>query len=263
MGTGSFGGGSGSYGGGGSGSSGRGGTSAGKEKGKKRSGSVFQLITSMLSLSRAVNEDPGLTQARKVMSEMLQDTGRAAFFSALLGSSFINGLFVDLLALSDSLSTGFDWNHVATTYNLETNEASLGALLRALVARHRSRSNDERYVEIGRRAVSDLLLKAIDNDLQLFVRASPEQLNEKFNVDVLKTTCGHFLSGLIHYSVLRDVMQISAATQLSMETASREFADAWFARFTAHYRSKNNSNRDFLRTISAHYGEFVSPEQPR
>ena len=266
MGTGSFGGGSGSYGGGGSGSSGRGGKSSGqgsRKSGKNRTGSVFQLITSILRLSQAVNENPGLTQARKVMSDMLQDPGRAAFLSSLLGSPFINGLFTDLLTLSDGLSSGFDWNHVATAYNLDKDEASLGALLRALVAKYRSRSNDERYIEIGRRAVSDLLLKAIDNDLRLFMRASPEQLNGKFKVDILRKTCGYFLSGLIHNSVLSDVMKMSEETQLSMDTTSREFADAWFDRFTAHYRSENCTNRDFLETISAHYREFVSPEQPR
>lgn len=266
MGTGSFGGGSGSFGSGGSGSTGDGSKITGGSASlkvatgrmRKKTNSVVELISSLLRLSRDVNKDPSLAQARKVLSEMIQDRGRKTFFIEVLKSPFINGLLNDLLALDRDLDGRFNWRVVARLYDLDSQRASLSALLRAMIATHRSRAADERHVEIGRRAVSDILLKAIGNDLDAYLHMSPDVLAQRFNMDFLHSTCGHLLSGLMRHAVLRDVVNLSEATQVSMETASLEIADVWYTQFRAKFYGNAIRNRNILNVIAEHYDEFAS-----
>jgi hypothetical protein len=266
MGTGSFGGGSGSYGAGGSGSTGSGslGSSNNSSSGSKSSaGSVAQLIASLLRLTKSVNKDPSLSGARKVLSEMLQDRGRREFFLGVLNSPFVQGVFEDLLALSREVVKEVDWSAIAAKYQLNAAEASLSAYARALVRQHQSRSTDERHLEIVRLVLSDIFLKAVGNDLALFQRTTPVALAAKFDIKVLASISGFYLSGLMRRVVRKDIMEMSPEMQISMETASHEIADGWYERFEVNYMKQGGKRReDLLAVIADNYPEFASVEPP-
>jgi hypothetical protein len=266
MGTGSFGGGSGSFGAGGSGSTGSGSSrsrtkAAGGSKGS--GGSVAQLVESLLRLTWNVNKDPTLSGARKVLSEMLQDRGRREFFLTVLRSPFVQGVLKDLIALSRQVRSQVKWSAIAAKYQLNVAEASLSALARALVREHQSRSIDERHLEIVRLVLSDIFLKAVGNDLAVFQRTTPDKLAARFDTKVLASISGYYLSGLMRRVVRKDIMEMSPELQISMETASREIADGWYERFEVNYIKRHGKKReDLLAVIADNYHEFAFAELP-
>ncbi|MBX9778548.1 MAG: hypothetical protein K2Y71_29595 [Xanthobacteraceae bacterium] len=194
---------------------------------------------------------------------MLQDRGRREFFLAVLRSPFVQGVLKELIALSRHGRKQMEWSEIAAKYELSATEASLSAFARALVREHQSRSTDERHLEVVRLVLSDIFLKAIGNDLAVFQRTSPATLAARFDIKVLTSVSGYYLSGLMRHVVRKDIMEISPELQISMDTASREIADGWYERFEVNYiKQRGNKREDLLAVIADNYHEFASVELP-
>ncbi|RWP58613.1 hypothetical protein [Mesorhizobium sp.] len=214
----------------------------------------------MLKLSRDVNSDPTLPAARKRLYELLQDRGRRDYFIGTLTSPVVQGVFNDLLATAPKPDTPIDWISAAARYRLDAATTPLAALARAIVREHRKPPADERHVEVVRLVLADIFLKAVNNDLGRYQNTALANLGEGFDAAVLRSVSGHYLAGLMRRVVRQDLMELSTEMQISMETASYNIADAWYARFENDY-FEGRRRADVLNVIATNYADFAQIRQ--
>jgi hypothetical protein len=254
MGTGSFGGGSGGFGGGGSGSIG------GASVTGKKTDSLLDRIVALIGLTKSINDNPAIAVARKTIAEALQTPVRRRYLQELLSDPFVDGVYRALFEISPTLGSPADPSRLGLGLGLQQSTFTLAEVVAALVNRHKSREVDERYVEITRRALTDLFLEAVDNDYRAYSQ-QPARSIAKFDHRPFQRLCGHFLSSVIREVVRRDVLGLSQQAQSSVQQATREIADRWFEIFESKFHDgKSVRHRDMLHVIAQNYSMFSRSE---
>ena len=259
MGTGSFGGGSGGFGGGGSGSIG-GVSVTSKKTGKKKTDSLLDRIVALIGLTKSFNDNPAIAVARKTIAEALQTPARRRYLQEILSDPFVDGIFHALFDISHTLGTPADPSRLGLGLGLQQSTFTLAEVVGALVNRYKSREVDERYMEIARRALTDLFLGAVDNDYRAYAQ-QPTRSIAKFDKRPFQSLCGHFLSSVVREVVRRDVLGLSQQAEASVQQATREIADRWVDIFESKYcDGKSVRHRDMLRVIAENYPMFSRSE---
>lgn len=253
MGTGSFGGGSGGFGGGGSG-----GVGGGSATGKKTD-SLLDRILGLINLTKSINDNPAIAVARKTISEALQMPVRQRHLKQIVSDPFVDGVFRSLFEMSEKLGAPADPSRLGPVLGLQ-DKFTLANVVTALVDRRASREVDERYVDISRRALTDIFLATVNNDHQAYAQR-PVASIPKFDPRPFKSLSGYFLSTIIREVVRRDVLELSDRAQASVQQATREIADRWIDIFRSKYRDgKSVRHRDMLEVIAQNYSKFAKSE---
>jgi hypothetical protein len=254
MGTGSFGGGSGGFGSGGSGGSASSGGGSARNSaggGRQRGDSVFKRILALLKLTRDISEHPKVEEARAAVIAALETPVRRRYLLEVLGDDLVNGIYHDLLELQALVTNGFDWALVARRYGLDEERASLGKLGTAIVARHQSNAVDERFVEIARGAVRDLLLEAVAEEPSVYFETRPRDLERNFDTKVLDSTAARFIAGILYEVIRRDVLKMTGEVKAMLGDVFLEIADRWCKIFEEKFRDRGNARyRDLLAVIA-------------
>jgi hypothetical protein len=251
MGSGSFGGGSGSFGGGSGGGGGGGGGAA-----ASGTDSAHDRILKLTKLTDSVNANPEIAKVRATIYNLLQDRTRSAFLRVLLSDAMIISAYKTLLSLEAEMRGG------ATVANAVSKHAgSPGAPLANLAGhicdRGQAADTDERVENIVRRAVTDLLLRTVDNSQDLYYDTPIANLGSKFVRTPLQNTADIFLGTLIAESVRRDLLNLSPEAKAVIGDASREIAISWTDKFKDRSRKKGASFRDMMQTIGTDYPAYA------
>lgn len=254
MGTGSFGGGSGAFGGGGSG--GIGDVSA---TGKKTD-SLLDRILALIGLTKSINDNPDIAVARKTISEALQMPIRRRHLQQILSDPFVDGVYRSLIEMSGELGKPPDLARLGRNLGLQKHQFTLAGVVSSLVDQHKSREVDERYVDIMRRAITDIILRSVGNDYGVYAQ-TPLQSIGKFDPRPFDSLSSLFLHSVIREVVRRDVLGLTQQAQSSVEQATSEIADRWVNVFeTKYHDAKSVRHRDMLRIIAQNYPAFSMPQ---
>jgi len=256
MGSGSFSGGSGGFGGGGSGGGGvRSGSKSTTSSGRKDSS--FARLKGVIDFTRLLNRDRGDRGARATIVAQLNTPARRNHLLQLIADPFVHGVFTELFAINDHLSTGAGWKAVVAAYSLP-GTASLLSLRQALIAAHQHPGTDERFVEITGVALSDLFLQGVRNSLPLYTTRPLQTLDNTFDAAVLQRTCNAFLGSVFREILRRDSLGLTEAAMSRVDVISREIADACVARFIReHHQKEGTRHRDMLLTLAAQPHELT------
>ncbi|WP_377828791.1 hypothetical protein ACFKHW_37620 [Bradyrhizobium lupini] len=266
MGSGSFGGGSGSFGGGGSGGGGGrgGGRGAGGRGGggggAKGTDSAHDRILKLNKLTNAVNARPEIAKVSKQIYEMLQDRTRSAFMRAMLTDPMLTASYKGLLLIEAELSNGLALTSAVVKLGASA-ENALADLTDVICEAGQSPDTDERVERIARRAVTDILMRTVDNGYDLYYETSIKNLGAKFNVQPLANTAGFFLGALIANAVRGDLLKLSAEARAVISDASNEIAVSWTDKFSDRSRKKGVSFRDIMQTIADDFSVYVGGEK--
>lgn len=248
MGTGSFGGGSGSIGGGGSGSAGSG-------------GSLLRAIEHLRNISARLKLDGDQARLTKEINDLLRDRGRTSSIKTLLSDGFADRLLGDLLEIGRRLNDGESWSDVATHFQVTTGAGSLQALCDARIEaalRAYDYDLDERSIERGSSAFRQFLATAVNGDLVLAQHGDAAGIEANVNRAYFNNTIGAFLGDLLAKVIVSDsVMPLGAATA-AVETAADTIAIAIYDRFDQRFISKGKAQpRDAFRTIADNYAALA------
>lgn len=264
MGTGSFGGGSGSFGGGGSGagvSNGTGdppaggsdGANAGGGVGKKGTDSVHERIMSLSRLTDSFNANPELGRVLALIYGLLQHRTRAAFVRMVLADPLVDGAFRRLLDFDKSVRGGTDLVQAAGGV-----AGSLSDFADAIHSGAEGADTDERTSGITRRAISDVLLRTVKNSQDLYYDTPMDQLGGNFDPTPLTRTADHFLGTVMREALRRDLLELNPAAKAAVADACRQISISWIDRFRNKYEGKSKTVfADILKTISENYPTFA------
>ena len=243
MGSGSFGGGSGSF----SGGSGAGSISS------RSTDSAHERILSLTKLTDSVNANPDIAGMRATVYRLLQDRTRSAFFRAMLSDDAVVSAFRGLLLLEAELRAGAALPDAATKFNVPSN-AALADVADKITLQGQSPNTDERIEAIARRAVTDVLLRTVQNEQDLYYDTPLEELSTKFDRGLLRNTADIFLGLLMSEAVRRDLLDLSADARVTLVDASREIAATWIDKFRE--RNKAAGFLDMMQGISTDYAAY-------
>ena len=238
MGTGSFGGGSGSFGGGSGGSA----YKAGVDSSHSR-------ILALTRLTESVNENPEIVALRAIIYRLLQDRARSAFFQSLLGDSLVVSAYQALLDLDAKLRGGMPLQVVAGKQNI-----ALADLAETIWGGRQGANADERVESIVRRAVTDMFLRTVKNNPELYYDTPIDQLRDNFDHAPLRNTADQFLGVLIGEAVRRDLLSLASDAKAVLAKASHEIAVSWVDRFGK--QKKSLPLGAMLQTIAAEYTAY-------
>jgi hypothetical protein len=270
MGSGSFGGGSGGFGGGGSGGGGSGGsgtgggglggggakgTGSGSSGGGKGTDSVHERILELRKLTDQFDATPEIGKVSKTIYEMLQDRTRSAFLRATLSDSAVVHPYQGLLSIEAELRGGAALSVAALKAGI-SGTATLSDLADSICRSGQSATTDERVERIARRAVTDVLMRTVGNDRDLYYETPLAKLGERFDAGPLENTAGFFLGGLITAAVRSDLLKLSAEARAVVATASDQIARSWTDKFNDR-RKKGVSFRDIMQTISQDFSLYL------
>lgn len=267
MGTGSFGGGSGSFGDGGSGagfSDGPGdppaqgvdGVNAGNI-GKKGTDSVHERIMSLSRLTDSFNANPELGRVLARIYGLLQHRTRAAFVRMVLADPLVDSAFRSLLDFDKAVRGGMDFVQAAGGV-----AGSLSDFADAVLARAEGADTDERISGITRRAISDVLLRTVRNSQDLYYDTPLSQLGGNFDPTPLTRTADHFLGAVMREALRRDLLELNPAAKAAVADACRQISISWIDRFRSKYEGKSKTVfADILKTISENYPTFAGIQE--
>jgi len=255
MGTGGFGGGSGSLGGGGAGSS----------RWSGAGGSLLRAITHLREISRMLTADGDQARLTREINELLRDRGRAGFMAGLLGDPFATALLDRFLRLRDRVQTE-TWSSVLESAGIATGPGSITAYCDVVIEealRSQGYSVDERHVDRAGLALRSLLATSLAGD-DLLVAEQGDAAAVDAAIDRTRfgsedaIRCG-FLGRLIAKSVAGESYIDPGASTSSIERAADTIATAIQQRFDEKFvRNGKAAPADFLQTIGANYAKLVT-----
>ena len=248
MGSGSFGGGSGSFGGGGSGGGGGGGSASGTD-------SIHERILKLTKLTERLNANPEIAKVRATIQQMLQDRTRSAFMRTVLADPMVVSSYNALLTIEKDLSGGATIARAMTKLG-GARGGTLADLTDVICQSAQSADTDERTERLVRSGVTDLFLRSVRNQHDLYYETPIENLGTKFTATPLKNTADFFLGRLIGEAVRRDLLHLSAEARAVIADASHEIAVSWTDRFKERSKSKGVSFTEMMKAIAADYPAY-------
>jgi hypothetical protein len=249
MGTGSFGGGSGSLGGGGSGSSGGGG-----------SGSLLRAIASLRDLTRRLNQDGNQSRLTREIIDLLRDRSRASFVKDLLADEFTVRLLQDLLTIKARLDAGDGWQRVARHFGVIAGPGTVIRLCDWCIDQAVTQLSfvDERYINCAGSAFRGILQNALGGDLALIAGGDSAAVDRSLDRAPFGNPARHFLGLLLGQVIRNDSVHDLRGSWASVQTACHSVADAAYARFEQAFVAKQKADpSQMLQVLSEHYFPLI------
>jgi hypothetical protein len=277
MGTGGFGGGSGSLGGGSSGSgrsraggsagsSGSGRSRAGGNTGSSGSGgSLLRAITHLRDIARMLTADGDQARLTREINALLRERGRASFMAGLLADAFATTLLDRLLQLSGRIQTE-SWSDILDSAGVAKGPGSITAYCDKVIEealREHGDAVDERHIDRTGLALRSFLATSLAGD-DLVVAEQGDAAAVDAAMD--RTRFANegairrgFLGQVIAKSIAGESYIDLGASALSVERAADTIAAAIQQRFDEKFVRKGNADvADFLRMIGANYAKLVT-----
>lgn len=251
MGTGGFGGGSGSLGGGGAGSSGSG-------------GSLLRAITHLRDIARMLTADGDQARLTREVNALLRDRGRASFMAGLFTDPFATTLLDRLLQLSGRIRAE-SWSDILDDAGVAKGPGSITAYCDMVVdealQEHRD-AVDERHIDrVGLALRSFLATSLAGDNFAVAERGDAAAVDAAIDrtrfADEDAIRCG-FLGQVIAKSIAGESYIDLGASVPSIERACNTIAAAIQQRFDQKIVRKGKGNAaDFLRTLGTNYAKLV------
>ena len=266
MGTGGFGGGSGSLGGGSAGSSGSGRSRGGVNSGSSGSGgSLLRAITHLRDIARMLTADGDQARLTREINALLRERGRASFMAGLLADPFATTLLDRLLQLSGRIQTE-SWSDILDSAGVAKGPGSITAYSDMVIEealREHGDAVDERHIDRAGLALRSFLAASLAGD-DLVVAEQGDAAAVDAAIDPTRfanegAIRRGFLGQVIAKSVAGESYIDLGASAPSVERATDTIAAAIQQRFDEKFVRKGKADvADFLRTIGANYTKLVT-----
>lgn len=214
MGTGSFGGGGGGGGGGGSQLSG----GYHSENGR--------LVPTTAPRDR-VEKD-----VRKVFSKLPKE-----YLLQFFASPMVNEAYGRLFDLSFQVFVNHSWTNIAERYGITGKAGCLSDWGNAVIAETQTLDSNQKVRETVQVCLEDFLLRALDNDLDLFLHGSSDDIMSHLNQKVFNSTSGHFLGTLIWRVLERQSERLPENAETQLREVAQIIADRSIRQFEGKFRS--------------------------
>ncbi|WP_050383956.1 hypothetical protein [Bradyrhizobium paxllaeri] len=208
-------------------------------------------------LTNAVNAKPEIAKVSKQIYEMLQDRTRSAFVRAMLSDQMLTASYQRLLSIEADLRGGATVLGAAVSKIGGSADGTLADLADVICQAGQSPSTDERFERIVRRAVTDVLMRTVNNGHDLYYETPIQNLGAKFDAQPLANTAGFFLGGIIANTVRGDLLKLSAEARAVIGDASSQIAESWTDKFSDRSRKEGVSFRDIMRTIADDFAVYA------
>ncbi|MGK7057853.1 hypothetical protein AB4853_15425 [Bradyrhizobium sp. 1050_B9_N1_2] len=207
-------------------------------------------------LTNAVNAKPEMARVSKQIYEMLQDRTRSAFMRTMLSDSMLTASYQGLLSIEADLRGGTALSGAVLKLGGSA-ESTLADLADVICHAGQGPGTDERVERIVRRAVTDVLMRTVNNGHDLYYEIPIKNLGTKFNAQPLANTAGFFLGGLIANAVRGDLLKLSPEARAVISDASNQIAVSWTDKFSDRSRKKGVSFRDIMQAIADDFSVYA------
>lgn len=231
--------GSGSFGGGGGGLGFSGGGGYRFEKGK---------ITGVAQAQTQVQ-----AEVKQILSKLSKEYLHHYFSSPMLRS-----IYEQLFILSVHVFQNQTWQGVKDEYGVDDGPGCLSQWVDALILKGEEQEPNQKVSETVRMCLDDFLIRALNNDLDMYLNGTGDQIIQNMKQEVFNNISGHFLSGLVWRVLQRDKERLNTESEAQLQDAAHTIAGRIIGSYERKfYAKKQNTWRDLFKVIDQNKEWFV------
>jgi hypothetical protein len=227
MGSGSFGG------GGGGGGGGRGGGGTGGPGGPVR-------FRKGNAVPKAISSGSVFKQVKATLRSL--KTRSSAYLIKQFCSPIVASVYEQLFEISVHLFINKSWAGIHKRYGVDPSNGCMKRLAKAIVDEFQAQEPDERVRETVLMGLEDFFVKAANNDLSIW-RANGEQVIQKLDQDVFKSTSAFFLTFLLWRVLQREQEALPREMQTQLRSTSESIANGVVRSFEEIFQGKLEGSR--------------------
>lgn len=139
---------------------------------------------------------------------------------------------------------------LAKQHNISASSGFLFRLVTALMDKHKGLISSIKAQEMARECIEDFLIRALDNNLELYLYGTCEQVLEKLNRQLFNDTSRYFLGNMIWRVLEREFERHPPEVQTQIQKESQNLADQVIRSFERKFIGRENIHyRDLFRII--------------
>lgn len=170
----------------------------------------------------------------------------------------IRAVYEQLFNLHVEVFQNRSWEGVAKRYGVPDGPGCLRRWSRAVISQYQTVETNRKAQEVARICMDDFLMLSLNNDVDLFISGSSEEVLKKLRQKVFDSTSGCFLGLMIWRIVERERERLSESKETQLREAAQKRADYVVRRFENKFYAKEQiTHRDLFRVICENLDWFM------
>jgi hypothetical protein len=173
-------------------------------------------------------------------------------------NQLVRSAYEQLFRLSVEIFQNKSWAGVAKYYGVAEGAECLRRWSSAVIAKYQAEEQNRKAQEVARVCLDDFLMLALDNDYDLFLSGSCNEVLRALNRKIFDSTSGYFLGLMIWRIVEREREGHPERIETYLRKSSQRRADKIIRSFEYKFKDRNQTTyRHLFRVICENFDWFL------
>lgn len=174
------------------------------------------------------------------------------------GSPLVRSSYEEIFKLSRCINDENPCEVLSREYMIDEGERFLFRWVDKIMASYQQHEPNSNVRDLVRICLEDFLVRALDNDIDLYLNGTCVQVLAKLNRSVFRSTSGHFLGNMVWRVLEREYEKQQPQVQVQIQQQSQILANQVIHSFEERFlKKKQVTHRDFFRIVQENIGWFV------